>query len=62
MEENQALDDTLNYKGDSTKITWMKDKQLVTFKFGLSYKNIPWGKRREGESYTDFMVKDKEQQ
>lgn len=38
MEENQALDDTLNYKGDSTKITWMKDKQLVTFKFGLTIK------------------------
>lgn len=41
MEENQALDGTLNYKWDSTKMTWMKAKYLMTFKFGYSYKNVP---------------------
>lgn len=41
MEENQALDGTLNYRWNSTKMTWMKAKYLMTFKFGYSYKNVP---------------------
>lgn len=58
MEENQALDGTLNCKWGSTKITWMKAKYLMTLKFGYSYKNIPWGKKGGDESCADF--KDKE--
>lgn len=41
MEEYQALDGTLNCKWDSTKITWMRAKYFMTFKFGYSNKNIP---------------------
>lgn len=48
IEENQTLDGTLNYKGDSRKITWMKAKYLVIFKFGHSYKNTLWVKRGGG--------------
>lgn len=48
MKENQTSDDTRNYKGDSTEITWIKAKYLVTFKFGHSCKNIPWGRKEVG--------------
>jgi len=47
MEENWALDGTLNYSGDSARITWMVI-YLVTFKLGHRYKNTPLGEGVSG--------------
>lgn len=45
MEENQALDGTLNCKWDSTKITWMKAKYLMTFNLDIA-KSTYLGKKK----------------
>ncbi len=58
MKENKALAGTFNYKGDGSKITWMKAKWLLTFTFGHRYKNRPQRKEGQGIACAGFIVKD----